>query len=95
MKTYATDERAARPLFDRPHTEAAKLPVANQHGHLPPRDVPAEDPSVSNVAHDLRVRTHCGVGVYVSVAEGPEQQALGFKRQHITLSERRTAQPNL
>jgi hypothetical protein len=37
VQADAADKRSRRALLDRPHAEAAQLPVSHQHRHLPPR----------------------------------------------------------
>ena len=82
VQTNSANKNSRRSLFDRPHTESPKMPVTNEHGHLPPCIFPSEDSSIPDVAHDLRVSAHRGIGTDVGVAKGPEHQAIGLKREH-------------
>ena len=82
VEAHAPDEGGTCSLLDRPHPEAAQVPVADEHRHLPPGVVTAEDSSLPNVAHDLRVGAHGGVGLDVGLSKRAEQEALGVKREH-------------
>ncbi len=82
VEADTAQQRAACPFLHSKHAETAELPVANEHRHLPPGVVPAENRADTDVTHDLRVRTHGGVGINVVVSKGPQQQPFGFKREH-------------
>ena len=82
VEAHAPDEHAGRPLFERPHPEASEVPVASEHRHLPPGIVPAENPPVSHVPHDVRVGAHGSVWLDVGIAKGAEQQTFGLEREH-------------
>ena len=69
----ALKSEVSRPLFERPHPEASEVPVASEHRHLPPGIVPAENPPVSHVPHDVRVGAHGSVWLDVGIAKGAEQ----------------------
>ena len=73
-------QKAGRTFFHGPQAEAPQLPVAQDKCHVPPRFVAGERIARAQVAHDLRITAHRGIGIEVRFAKHPQQQASGAKR---------------
>ena len=78
----ATDELAARAIFDRQNRIAAKLLVPHDRGDLPPRRRAIERLAVADVAHQLGVAVQTRQCIEVALHDGPQSQPRRFQSRH-------------
>src|SRR5436853_459235 len=68
-------------LPSRPDAVAAEVPVADEHGHRPPR-LPPRQRRAGQVPRHLRVGVDGGVSVEVGRRERPQDQPLRLQADH-------------